>query len=97
MIAFAAWKHRDLLPDSLRWLASTGVLLVAMQITLGIFSIWTNKAADVATAHVAVGASLLVWSVLTYAAVQRWRAGAVASDAAVPSNQRVSQPVEAMA
>ena len=52
---------------------SVGVALVALQITLGAFTIWTNKAADVATAHVATGASLLVWAVLTYAAVQRWR------------------------
>ena len=34
------------------------VLLIA-QITLGAWTIWSNKAADIATAHVAVGATLL--------------------------------------
>lgn len=34
--------------------------LVLIQFTLGMFTIWTNKAADVATAHVAVGAALLL-------------------------------------
>ena len=96
IVAFGAWKRRSLLPDSLRWFASAGVVLVAMQITLGIFSIWTNKAADVATAHVVVGACLLVWSVLTYAAVQRWRSGPV-SELDVPQNRPTRQPVEALA
>ena len=34
-------------------------LLLACQITLGAWVIWSNKAADVATAHVAVGATML--------------------------------------
>ena len=34
-------------------------LLVACQITLGAWVIWSNKAADIATAHVAVGATML--------------------------------------
>jgi cytochrome c oxidase assembly protein subunit 15 len=34
-------------------------LLLACQITLGAWVIWSNKAADIATAHVAVGASML--------------------------------------
>jgi cytochrome c oxidase assembly protein subunit 15 len=33
-------------------------LLLACQITLGAWVIWSNKAADIATAHVAVGASM---------------------------------------
>jgi cytochrome c oxidase assembly protein subunit 15 len=33
-------------------------LLLACQVTLGAWVIWSNKAADVATAHVAVGASM---------------------------------------
>ena len=78
-VAAMAWRRRGMLPDGLRWLATIGVALVALQITLGIYTIWTNKAADVATAHVATGASLLVWAVLTYAALQRWRNGVVRS------------------
>ena len=34
-------------------------LLVCCQITLGAWVIWSNKAADIATAHVAVGATML--------------------------------------
>lgn len=34
-------------------------LLLTCQITLGAWLIWSNKAADIATAHVAVGASML--------------------------------------
>ena len=34
-------------------------LLLCCQITLGAWVIWSNKAADIATAHVAVGASML--------------------------------------
>ena len=33
-------------------------LLLACQITLGAWVIWSNKAADIATAHVAVGATM---------------------------------------
>ena len=38
---------------SLLWLA-----LLLCQITLGAWTVWSNKAADIATAHVAVGASM---------------------------------------
>lgn len=38
--------------------------LVILQMALGVFVIWTEKAADIATAHVAVGALTLVTSVL---------------------------------
>ena len=39
------------------------VALVACQITLGAWTIWSNKAADVATAHVAFGAMMLSFGV----------------------------------
>jgi cytochrome c oxidase assembly protein subunit 15 len=38
-------------------------LLLACQLTLGAWVIWSNKAADVATAHVAVGATMLALGV----------------------------------
>lgn len=80
-VAWGAFRRRDLLPGSLRALLTAGTGLVAMQITLGIYTIWTNKAADVATAHVAVGATLFVWSVLSYAALRRWMgAGAAGAE-----------------
>jgi heme a synthase len=37
-------------------LSTWWVFLVACQITLGAWTIWSNKAADIATAHVAIGA-----------------------------------------
>lgn len=43
-------------------------LLLCCQITLGAWVIWSNKAADIATAHVAVGASMLALGI-TYSAV----------------------------
>jgi len=46
-----------------RW-SAVWVGLVFTQFTLGACTIWTNKAADVATAHVAVGALTLVLAVL---------------------------------
>ena len=41
-------------------LALAWMLLIAVQAGLGALTIWTNKAADIATAHVAVGALSLV-------------------------------------
>jgi len=43
----------------LQWLSTLWFLLIAGQITLGAWTIWSNKAADIATAHVAVGAIIL--------------------------------------
>ncbi len=43
---------------SILWIA-----LVVSQLTLGAWTIWSNKAADVATAHVAVGAIMLSFGV----------------------------------
>ena len=70
--AVSAWRKRDALPDSIRRFALGWPALIAMQVTLGIYTIWTQKAADVATAHVAVGALSLVWGVLFYTVLRRW-------------------------
>ncbi len=48
---------------ALRRLSIFWVALVICQITLGAWTIWSNKAADVATAHVAVGATMLSFGV----------------------------------
>jgi cytochrome c oxidase assembly protein subunit 15 len=47
-------------PDAgmLSRLTDAWFLLLACQITLGAWVIWSNKAADIATAHVAVGATM---------------------------------------
>ena len=67
-----AWRRSDDLPASIRRFALGWPVLIAAQITLGMYSIWTRKAADVATAHVAVGALSLMWGVMFYAVLRRW-------------------------
>jgi cytochrome c oxidase assembly protein subunit 15 len=56
--------------DSLTKLAILWLALIILQIALGIATIWTNKAADVATAHVLVGALSLVtgalWCIIAF-------------------------------
>ena len=67
-VAYAAWPTRRLLGGenylsrlTLIWL---GVIL--MQVLLGAATIWSNKAADIATAHVLVGAvSLALGAILS--------------------------------
>jgi cytochrome c oxidase assembly protein subunit 15 len=48
-------------------LSDAWFLLLASQITLGAWVIWSNKAADIATAHVAIGATMLALGVATSA------------------------------
>ena len=70
--AVSAWRKRELLPRSIRRFSLGWPALIAVQVTLGMYTIWTRKAADVATAHVAVGALSFVWGVLLYAVLRRW-------------------------
>ncbi|MBE7158379.1 MAG: COX15/CtaA family protein, partial [Rhodospirillales bacterium] len=88
--AVAAWRRGTLLPIGLRRLAYGWPLALAMQVTLGMYVIWTGKAADVATAHVAVGAMSLVWGVMLYAALRRWSSSLSAAEpeatSQVPNN-----------
>ncbi len=55
----------------LRWLAFVWLGLILIQVGLGAWTIWSNKAADVATVHVLVGALSLVtgalWCVISFA------------------------------
>ena len=55
----------------LRWWSAAWVGLVFVQFLLGACTIWTNKAADIATAHVATGALTLVLGSLL--AAMSWR------------------------
>ena len=55
-------------------LSSFWVFFLALQITLGAWTIWSNKAADMATAHVAVGATLLALGVSIVAISRRMAA-----------------------
>lgn len=72
-------------------LSSLWVFFLAIQVTLGAWTIWTNKAADVATAHVAVGATMLALGVSIWAIAARTQARRAAS-AMVP---RAAAPVAA--
>ena len=60
--AWSAWRAlgrgHALAKGSMLW-----ALLIAIQVILGAATIWTNKSADLATAHVAVGALSLVTGV----------------------------------
>ena len=57
-VALCAWKVRSV--QSLKPIAFTWLGLILIQVALGAWTIWSNKAADVATAHVVVGALSLV-------------------------------------
>ena len=58
VIWFFVSAHREKI-SPLRGLSTAWLIGVLLQLTLGAWTIWSNKAADVATAHVAVGATLL--------------------------------------
>ena len=67
-IVWSAWRIRKTtgLNPVLSGLSKIWVILVSAQIVLGASTIWTNKAADIATAHVVVGSlTLLVGSLLS--------------------------------
>ncbi|HEX8372658.1 MAG TPA: COX15/CtaA family protein [Chthoniobacterales bacterium] len=73
-----------------KW-ALIGPVLIIFQIALGAYTIWSNKAADVATAHVATGAAIFVLSGLTTIIAYRARydtskAGAARKGVEVPAN-----------
>lgn len=83
MCDFAALKRLSLL-----W-----VVLVFGQITLGAWVIWSNKAADVATAHVALGAVMLSFGVSISAIC--WRSSQTQVGGARPPGAPHSEPVRA--
>jgi cytochrome c oxidase assembly protein subunit 15 len=94
-VAWMTWQRRGELPVSLGRLGLLGPGLIAGQLTLGIYTIWTNKAADVATAHVAVGAISLVWAALLAIALARWATGGGQPETLRTALAR--QPMEALA
>ena len=58
VIWFFVLAHREKIPP-LRGLSTAWLIGVLVQLALGAWTIWSNKAADVATTHVAVGATML--------------------------------------
>ena len=76
---FFVVRHERAVAPALRFLSSFWLLLVAGQITLGAWTIWSNKAADIATAHVAVGAVTFATGVVVCAVLLRLRYAACAA------------------
>jgi cytochrome c oxidase assembly protein subunit 15 len=72
LVAMCAWRawHRLGGRDSLTKLACGWLVLIVAQVALGAATIWYNKAADVATAHVLVGALALtigaLWCIVAF-------------------------------
>jgi cytochrome c oxidase assembly protein subunit 15 len=71
-VVFCCVRSRRLLPGHpLRAIAATWAVLLTAQFALGVFTVLTDKSADIATAHVAFGALCLatgtvsVWIVST--------------------------------
>jgi cytochrome c oxidase assembly protein subunit 15 len=80
VIAFFVAAHRETVP-LLRKLAIAWLFGVAAQISLGAWTIWSNKAADVATLHVAVGALLFALGVIICAGCLRSNRETISSPA----------------
>ena len=76
VIAFClrVWRDARHVP-TLRRLSILWLALLACQLTLGAWTIWSNKAADVATTHVAVGAAMLCFGVSISAICWRIQSG----------------------
>jgi len=82
--AFWLLVRRDKRPPSfLHKLSHLWLGLVLLQITLGGWTIWSNKAADIATAHVAVGAITFATGVVISATLLRLRYATTAGASSV--------------
>ena len=62
-VATAILRNRQV-PGAARSAAGFWILLVVAQFLLGAWTIWSNKAADIATSHVFVGALTFMTGVL---------------------------------
>jgi len=81
----AMQRRRHLLPPLFGTLSTLWLFLLGVQITLGAWTIWSNKAADIATAHVAVGAVMLALGISQTALTLRLRKSDRALPVRVPS------------
>src|SRR6266540_7430818 len=96
IIAFClrVWRDARGVP-TLSGLSIFWVALVVCQIALGAWTIWSNKAADIATAHVAVGAIMLSFGVSISAICWRVSQGETGRPAAAGPGAPRSEPVAA--
>lgn len=78
------WRLSPRVSQRLRVFSSVLSVLIIAQITLGVFTVLSRKAVDITTAHVAVGALILVTSVLATLHVARL-AGIKLRSVVVPS------------
>src|SRR6266496_5804811 len=84
------WRDTRQVP-ALKKLSMCWVAFLLVQLTLGAWTIWSNKAADIATAHVAVGAIMLSFGVSISAIC--WRISQRETDRARPPSAPKPMPV----
>jgi cytochrome c oxidase assembly protein subunit 15 len=77
---------------ALRRFSNAWVFFLACQLTLGAWTIWSNKAADIATAHVAVGAVMLGCGVAMSALSSRCSRSTEAQPSSVTIAPREMEP-----
>jgi cytochrome c oxidase assembly protein subunit 15 len=83
-------RAKELLRTPFARLSDAWFLLLVSQITLGAWVIWSNKAADIATAHVAIGAIMLALGV----AISGISLRLLQSSNATPMQTRIFAPEE---
>ena len=88
-VAAVAWRaFANPAARAARFWAAIWLLMISAQVALGAWTIWSNKAADVATAHMALGAlSLLLGAVFSF---RLWR-GNEAGRFAIPDRPPVAE------
>ena len=94
-VAFAAWSARRALGgrNRLSRLALVWLGLILAQVLLGAATIWSNKAADIATAHVLVGAlSLALGAMMSISLVAASRQSAADSAGAPDARLYAADP-----
>jgi cytochrome c oxidase assembly protein subunit 15 len=90
VLTFWLFVRRENSPASLGTLSTFWLVLVAVQIALGAATIWSNKAADIATAHVAVGAVTFVTGVAFSALALRTQNASRTEDSFSPAEARIA-------
>ncbi len=85
-MAFRLWRQGSAM---LRSLSTILLIIVLTQVSLGVWTVFSRKAIEIVTAHVAVGALLLVCSVLITLCIARMSGSFIDHSPAVPSPKGV--------